>query len=90
MPRIFLDANVLTYAAGRDHPLKKPCGEILVLAASHPHAFFTDAEVLEEMLHRYLALRRFSDGRRVIEDFAGVTEGSVERVLSEDVLLACA
>lgn len=89
MPRLFLDANVPTYAAGRSHPLKRPCKEVLVLAARHPGAFFTNAEVLQEMLHRYLALERFHDGRRVVEDFASVMEGSVEGVLAGDVLLAC-
>lgn len=89
MPRLFLGANIPTYAAGRSHPLKEPCKEVLVLAARRPDAFFTNAEVLQELLHRYLALKRFQDGKRVVEDFAAVMEGSVEGVLAEDVLLAC-
>ena len=89
MGRLFLDANVPTYAAGRDHPLKEPCKEVLLLAARSPRSFFTDAEVLQEMLHRYLALRRWSDGKRVVLDFAALMDGSIESVLSEDVVLAC-
>lgn len=89
MARLFLDANIPTYAAGRSHPLKESCKEVLVLAARRPDAFFTNAEVLQELLHRYLALKRFQDGRRVVEDFDAVMEGSVEGVLAEDVLLAC-
>lgn len=89
MPRLFLDANIPTYAAGRSHPLKEPCKEVLVLSARRPDAFFTNAEVLQELLHRYLALKRFQDGKRVVEDFAAVMEGSVEGFLAEDVLLAC-
>jgi len=42
-----------------DHPLKEPCKQVLHLAARYPGAFFTDAEVLQEMLHRYLALKRW-------------------------------
>ena len=53
---IFLDTNVPIYAAGRPHALKKPCAQILMLVAERPHAFLTDAEVLQELLHRYLAL----------------------------------
>lgn len=89
MARLFLDANIPTYAAGRSHPLKEPCKEVLVLAARRPDAFFTNAEVLQELLHRYLTFKRLQHGKRVVEDFAAVMEGSVEGVLAEDVLLAC-
>jgi len=87
--RLFLDANIPTYAAGRDHPLGRPCRNILLLAARHPAAFFTDAEVLQEMLHRYLALRRWPEGRDVVLDFATLMEGSVESITARDAVLAC-
>lgn len=89
MNRLFLDANVPTYAAGRDHPLKEPCKEVLLLAARYPGSFFTDAEVLQEMLHRYLALRRWPEGQRIVLDFAALMVGSVEPVIAEDVIRAC-
>jgi predicted nucleic acid-binding protein len=87
--RLFLDANVPTYAAGRDHPLREPCKEVLRLAARRPRSFFTDAEVLQEMLHRYLALRRWPEGKRVLLDFAALMAGSVEPVTAGDVVHAC-
>ena len=89
MGRLFLDANIPTYAAGRDHPLKEPCKEVLRLAARHPRSFFTDAEVLQEMLHRYLALWCWPEGKRVVLDFAALMAGSVESVFAEDVVRAC-
>ena len=89
MTRLFLDANVPTYAAGRDHPLKQPCRDVLLLAARHPAAFFTDAEVLQEMLHRYLALHRWPEGRDVVLDFATLMEGSVESITARDAVRAC-
>lgn len=89
MSRFFLDANVPTYAAGRDHPLKEPCREVLRLAARRPGAFFTDAEVLQELLHRYLSLGRWPEGKRVVLDFATLMRGCVEPVLVEDAVLAC-
>ena len=88
MSRLFLDTNVPTYAAGREHPLKEPCKEILGLTASHPGTFYTNAEVLQEMLHRYLSLKRWSEGKRTIADFATVMRGAVEAVHAEDVVLA--
>lgn len=89
MARLFLDANVPTYAAGRDHRLKDPCKEILRLAALNTASFFTDAEVLQEMLHRYLSLRRWPEGKNVVLDFAALMEGSVESVTVRDAVLAC-
>ena len=32
--RVFLDTNVFLYAAGGEHPLKAPCGDILTRAAN--------------------------------------------------------
>lgn len=89
MGRLFLDANVPTYAAGRDHPLKEPCKEVLRLSARHPGSFFTDVEVLQEMLHRYLCLRRWPEGKRVVLDFAALMAGSIEPVTVGDMVLAC-
>jgi predicted nucleic acid-binding protein len=69
--------------------LKEPCSEVLRLAARHPRSFFTDAEVLQEMLHRYLALRRWPEGKRIVLDFAALTAGSIEPVTAGDVVRAC-
>jgi|SRR5688500_16772833 hypothetical protein len=41
------------------------------------------------MLHRYLALRRWPEGKRVVLDFAALTVGLIEPVTAEDVVLAC-
>jgi predicted nucleic acid-binding protein len=82
---IFIDANVPIYAAGRAHPLKEPCLKILDLVAEVPDAFLTDAEVFQELLHRYLALRSWSQGREVFHHFAQVMAGRVESVHLEDV-----
>ena len=65
-PPVFLDANVPIYAAGREHPLKAPCVRVLELAAERPYDFVTDAEVLQELLHRYLAQRLWPAGRAVV------------------------
>ncbi|MBI3977183.1 MAG: type II toxin-antitoxin system VapC family toxin [Chloroflexi bacterium] len=84
-PVAFLDANVPIYAAGRPHPLKQPCAEILLLAAEQPQAFLTDAEVLQELLHRYLALRLWPQGREVFQRFAELMRDRVAVVQAADV-----
>lgn len=81
----FIDANVPIYAAGRPHPLKEPCIQILLLAAENPQAFVTDAEVLQELLHRYLSLRLWPQGRKAFRRFSELMQDRIEAVRAEDV-----
>ena len=85
---VFIDANVPIYAAGEDHPLKKPCARILRIVAEDPRPFVTDSEMLQELLHRYLALGRWELGREVLGVFAEAMSGRIEPVHAEDVLSA--
>jgi predicted nucleic acid-binding protein len=86
MTRAFLDANVPIYSAGRPHPLKEPCIQVLDLAADHREAFVTDAEVLQELLHRYTALRIWPDvGAPLFRRFADLMRGHVEPLRASDV-----
>lgn len=84
----FVDANVPMYAAGGGHPLKAPCIDVMAMTAAHPRAFLTDAEVLQELIHRYLSERRWEFGRAVFLDFAELMEGRIESVHAEDVARA--
>lgn len=83
--KTFIDANVPIYAAGRDHPLKAPSKEVLQLAAERPQNFFTNAEVLQELLHRYLSLGMWPAGKAVVQGFTGAMQDSIETVQVEDV-----
>ncbi len=87
-PAAFIDANVPIYAAGRDHPYKEPCALILSMVAEHPDSFITDAEVLQELLHRYLASRRWELGREVLQNFSELMHDRIEPVFEEDIHLA--
>ena len=87
-PAALIDANVPIYAAGRAHPLKEPCIQILMLAAEHPQAFVTDAEVLQELLHRYLSLRLWPLGREAFQRFFELMEERIEAIQATDVLHA--
>ena len=87
-PAAFIDANVPIYAAGREHSYKKPCAQILQMVAEHPDSFVTDVEVLQELLHRYLASRRWVLGREVLQSFAELMHDRIEPVLEEDIRLA--
>ena len=71
-PAVLIDANFPIYAAGREHPNKEPCARVMLMAAQHPRSFLTDSDVLQELLHRYLASGRWSLGREALYAFAEV------------------
>jgi predicted nucleic acid-binding protein len=53
-----IDANVFMYAAGRESPQRSPCQRFLEkTVAREGAAACTDAEVLQEILHRYRSLK---------------------------------
>ncbi len=64
---ILLDANVLMYAAGADHPNKEPSIRFLERVAQGEVEAVLDTESLQEILHRYRALGRWAEGRRVYD-----------------------
>ena len=64
---IFIDANVLMYAAGATHPHKAPSLALLARIARGEVDGATNAEVLQEILHRYRSIGRWEEGRRVYD-----------------------
>jgi hypothetical protein len=55
---IFVDSNIPMYVAGRDHPLKEPSRRFLAAVQSGRVEAYTSTEVLQEILYRYVGLRR--------------------------------
>src|SRR5688500_18707468 len=55
---VFLDANVPMYLIGADHPNKRMAVVRLEQLASTGTRLVTDAEVYQEILHRYRAIGR--------------------------------
>jgi len=64
---IFVDSNVLMYAAGADHPLQRPCREIVEGIGDRSIAATTSVEVVQEIVHRYLAIGRVPGGLALAE-----------------------
>jgi predicted nucleic acid-binding protein len=83
----FIDANVPMYAVGAAHPLKAPCVAILEAVAKRELTAVTDVEVLQEILHRYTALRQRERAIEVAELFLEIVS-QVLPVTKEDFLLA--
>ena len=55
---IFIDANVFTYAAGADARWRETCDAVLESLQESNVRVVTNAEVLQEILHRYFAQHR--------------------------------
>lgn len=64
---ILIDANVLMYGAGADHPHKEPSAALARRIGDGTVRAVLDAEVLREILHRYRALNRWDEGRRLYD-----------------------
>lgn len=62
-----VDSNIFMYAAGGEHPLKKRAAAFLEEVAEGSLEAAIDAEVLQEILHRYRALNRWKEGRLVYD-----------------------
>jgi uncharacterized protein len=55
---IFVDSNIPMYLVGADHPNKVAARTLLERAITDGELLATDAEVLQEILHRYVAIDR--------------------------------
>jgi hypothetical protein len=79
---IFLDSNIPMYLIGADHPNKRQAQEVLELAIAEQERLVTDAEVFQEILHRYDAIAR----RAAIKPAFDLLLGVVDEVFSIDLL----
>lgn len=55
---IFIDTNIPMYLIGADQAMQLRARTVVEDAVALGEALCTDAEVLQEILHRYLAIRR--------------------------------
>lgn len=65
----FLDTNILMYAVGSDHPLKKPCIKILEKVSQGEIIAVTDTEVFQEVAYRYWAQNKWDIATQVLKDY---------------------
>lgn len=82
----FVDTNVFMYAVGDPHPLRQAAQDFFDKSYSDCAQLCTSAEVLQELAHAYLPVRRteaFDSAMELIADF-GLQVWPLE---AEDVLL---
>ncbi len=64
---MLVDANIMMYAAGSEHANRAPSIDFLSQVARGEVEAAVDAEVLQEILHRYRAIRRWGEGRQIYD-----------------------
>lgn len=77
---IFIDSNVPMYLVGAAHPHKTDASRLLEACAIGRERMVTDAEVLQEILHRYVAI----DRRDFIQPAFDALLGVVDEVFAVD------
>jgi predicted nucleic acid-binding protein len=75
---IFVDSNIPMYLIGRAHPHKVDTQRLLEQLSSERRRLVTDAEVLQEILHRYVSI----DRRDAIQPAFDALLGIVDEVFS--------
>lgn len=64
----FVDTSVIMYAAGSDHALKAPCQRVLERVADGELDAVISVEVVQEIIHRFAAIRRPAQGASIASD----------------------
>lgn len=77
---IFIDSNIPMYLVGKPHPHKADAQRLLEKLISDRERLITDAEVLQEILHRYAAIHR----RDAIQPAFDALLGIADQVLPVD------
>lgn len=75
---IFVDSNIPMYLVGAAHPHKAEAKQLLETAIAAEERLVTSAEVLQEILHRYVAIGR----RDAIQPAFDVLLGVVDEVIA--------
>jgi predicted nucleic acid-binding protein len=90
---ILLDSNIPMYLIGPPHPHKTDAQRLLEKLVSQRQRLVTDAEVLQEILHRYVAINRRNDIQpafdallNVVDEVLVIDRATVER--AKQIVLA--
>jgi predicted nucleic acid-binding protein len=71
---IFVDSNIPMYLVGADHPNKESARRLLERAITDGELLVSDAEILQEILHRYVAIGRRDAIEPATEALLGVID----------------
>jgi uncharacterized protein len=90
---ILIDSNIPMYLVGAPHPHKIDAQRVIERLISDRERLVTDAEVFQEILHRYSAVNRrdaiqpaFEALRRVVDQVLPIDESVIEK--TKQIVLA--
>lgn len=84
---IFVDSNIPMYLVGAPHPHKIDAQHLLEHVIASGERLVSDAEVLQEILHRYRAIDRLDAIQPAINAISGVVD-EIYPIEEQDVLSA--
>ncbi|MFP4375297.1 MAG: type II toxin-antitoxin system VapC family toxin [Spirochaetaceae bacterium] len=90
---VFIDSNVPMYVLGAEHPTKSAAVSMLERLIRDEVRLVSDAEVLQEILHRYIAINRRDAIQPAFDALLGLVDEvfpveSGDLVRAKDVLLS--
>lgn len=90
---LFIDSNIPMYLVGAPHPHKNDARRLLEDAAARRARLVTDAEVFQEILHRFTAIDRreaiapaFEVLHTLVDEVFVISDETVEK--AKDIVLA--
>lgn len=84
---VFLDTNIPMYAAGKEHPFKQPCINLLMRVAKGDIEAAINVKVLQEVLYRFWHLKKYKLGFRIFDDLL-IAFSVVLPITKSDLLVA--
>ena len=84
---ILIDSNIPMYLVGAEHPHKVDARRLLERVIAERQRLVTDAEVLQEILHRYVAIARRDAIQPALDALLGIVD-EVIPIEDRDVLRA--
>lgn len=81
---IFVDSNIPMYLIGAPHPNKEAARRVLEECISRNERMVTSAEVMQEILHRYVAIKRLDAIQPALDALLGAVD-EVFPIEPEDV-----
>lgn len=85
---MFLDANIVLYAAGAPHPHREASAELILRAGRGEVRVAADAEMLQEVLHVWARRGRRREGAALVRKTIGVCVETFP-VTADDIKKAC-
>lgn len=90
---IFIDSNIPMYLIGAVHPNKERTISVLERLVRDEKRLVTDAEILQEILHRYTAIHRIEAIQPAFDALMSIVDevfsvGFDDLILAKDILLA--